>query len=363
MSYQNCCSDFTIIKVFRREGASGALPVPERIRLTYYVDGYRSRYVAEKDGGKCVNCSVSDDGMSLSVYLRLSEKFIGKGSLMEEVQEFVPDEGYPGGGRLVSYSRTTGIVLWNGNSTCGAESSDVHLLTKLMYGYSAYQLAVQHGFAGTEEEWLESLGRNSSGLKLEFDVITSRNRDLKMTYQGTGENAGEDITDRFVGLRFCCEVPEQDHIVQIYIYNQRKGKKYIPCGQCTVADLLNPYNGTLFRTLPKEYSLMGLFMKAWLPCRPEDVDMDSLEAEEKAGLWMTAIKAGNFAYDIRRSPKGRLGHTKRNKCDCCSLMWSASFGIRIFSPDKKAATGMKTFRIGILKKSQGKCSFSMKNKI
>ena len=41
---------------------------------------------------------------------------------------------------------------------------------KLIRGYSAYEIAVQHGFEGTETEWLESLG-DTTDLRNEVDAI------------------------------------------------------------------------------------------------------------------------------------------------------------------------------------------------
>lgn len=40
-------------------------------------------------------------------------------------------------------------------------------------GYSAYEIAVQHGFEGTEEEWLESLKGDVTG-ELGLEVVDGK---------------------------------------------------------------------------------------------------------------------------------------------------------------------------------------------
>lgn len=64
--------------------------------------------------------------------------------------------------------------LMNG-SLSGTLSSDVSLIGTLsslgVRGYSAYELAVKHGFKGTEKEWIESLKGNKVELKQENSII------------------------------------------------------------------------------------------------------------------------------------------------------------------------------------------------
>lgn len=170
MIHQNYRADFSIVKTFFREmdGTRVQIPVPEHIKLTYYVDCGKGCYVidkgcyiVERNGSMCRNCTISPDGASLTVNLNLSRAFLHPGRLMEKSVEFIPDEDCTGKEEQLTEYRETGILLWEGKSDRGVICSDAHLLTKLMYGYSAYQLAVKRGYHGTEEEWLESLGSNS----------------------------------------------------------------------------------------------------------------------------------------------------------------------------------------------------------
>ena len=159
MALQNFKSDFIIFKTFSREtdGEVIDVPVPGRMELVYFVDGFKSCYKASRKGDECINCSISEDGMSLSVYLKLSEACLGPGRLLEMMTEYIEDDTFPGGFRKVQTVRETEITLWTGNGDGGIVSEDAALLSKVAYGYSAYQLAVRNGFEGTEKEWLDSL--------------------------------------------------------------------------------------------------------------------------------------------------------------------------------------------------------------
>ena len=159
MALQNFKSDFIIFKTFSREtdGEVIDVPVPGRLELVYFVDGFKSCYKASRKGDECINCSISEDGMSLSVYLKLSEACLGPGRLLEMMTEYIEDDTFPGGFRKVQTVRETEITLWTGNVDGGIVSEDAALLSKVAYGYSAYQLAVRNGFEGTEKEWLDSL--------------------------------------------------------------------------------------------------------------------------------------------------------------------------------------------------------------
>ena len=159
MALQNFKSDFILFKTFSREtdGEVRDVPVPERLELVYFVDGFKSCYKVSRKGDECINCSIAEDGMSLSVYLKLSEACLGPGRLLEMMTEYIEDDTFPGGFRKIQTVRETEITLWTGNGDGGIVSEDAALLSKVAYGYSAYQLAVRNGFEGTEKEWLDSL--------------------------------------------------------------------------------------------------------------------------------------------------------------------------------------------------------------
>lgn len=60
-----------------------------------------------------------------------------------------------------------------------------------MRGLSAYEIAVQHGFVGTEEEWLESLGAG-------VEQATETTMGIMKLYDSTGENIDGAMTQRSV---------------------------------------------------------------------------------------------------------------------------------------------------------------------
>ena len=49
---------------------------------------------------------------------------------------------------------TTPTIYIRAKSGCGEIKTSIQ---QVLQGYSAYDIAVQHGFEGTEEEWLASL--------------------------------------------------------------------------------------------------------------------------------------------------------------------------------------------------------------
>ncbi len=63
------------------------------------------------------------------------------------------------------------------------------LANATLRGYSAYEIAVQHGFVGTEEEWLASLA---------VDYATDTTPGIMKLYDTTGENTDGAMTQRSV---------------------------------------------------------------------------------------------------------------------------------------------------------------------
>lgn len=55
------------------------------------------------------------------------------------------------------------------------------LIPKGERGYSAYEIAVQHGFIGTEEEWLDSLHAGTEAVIVQEIESTSSNGTIPST--------------------------------------------------------------------------------------------------------------------------------------------------------------------------------------
>lgn len=81
------------------------------------------------------------------------------------------------GGNVACYSTLSGALAEDG-SISGALSNPI------LRGYSAYAIAVMHGFQGTEEEWLESLKpKNGEDYFIDADEIANAvKEDLKNTF-------------------------------------------------------------------------------------------------------------------------------------------------------------------------------------
>lgn len=156
MIYQNYRGDFLIVEKFYRDSLRlEPVPVPEHVRVKYFTRGREGVFVAERDGNRCRSCEVSDDGMNLLVYVPLSRVPIGRGELLKVVTEISEDENFPSGEKYVPVPQKTGVILYEGVSDGSGEVVSESVLSQVLHGYSAYELAVQHGYEGTEEEWLE----------------------------------------------------------------------------------------------------------------------------------------------------------------------------------------------------------------
>ena len=70
-----------------------------------------------------------------------------------------------------------------------SENIDGQLANATLRRYSAYEIAVQHGFVGTEEEWLASLA---------VDYATDTTPGIMKLYDTTGENTDGAMTQRSV---------------------------------------------------------------------------------------------------------------------------------------------------------------------
>lgn len=160
MGYQNYKGDFIRSETFFRkeeDGSTVQIPVPEHVRIEYFTKGNCSRFVAERNGDEYRNCSLSEDGLSLAVNVALSRTPIGQGEMYAIVTEFITDYNFPGGERQNPAPYKTDVILYCGLSDLSLESTGISILASLTYGYSAYELAVKHGYEGTEEEWVDQL--------------------------------------------------------------------------------------------------------------------------------------------------------------------------------------------------------------
>ncbi|WP_289290013.1 LamG-like jellyroll fold domain-containing protein [Muribaculum intestinale] len=130
--------------------------VPAELRIDYFTDPCGARFTVERHGAECTNCFVSEDGMTLTAAVPLSRQPVGEGSLYHLITEYVQDGNFPEGKRAVATPGVTDVILTTGASDESAESVSESVLQTVMYGYSAYQLAVLNGYEGTEEEYIKA---------------------------------------------------------------------------------------------------------------------------------------------------------------------------------------------------------------
>lgn len=143
----NYKSDFKVI-ITIDESLSGY-----PFRFTFFVG--RSRYVCSYDGTTYTNCEVVD---TTHVQCALDDHDFPQGRLCVDSCFYLTDDTYADGSAAVHTREMLDVILTDGRTDefDNAEVEYSVLLTALR-GYSAYQLAVQNGYTGTEEEWLVSL--------------------------------------------------------------------------------------------------------------------------------------------------------------------------------------------------------------
>lgn len=160
MKRQNFRSDLTLKVAMSRpedSGKDGQVEIPEHVRLEFFVPDGRAVITAERNGDRTTLCKLSEDKMTLEVYLPLSRRPLGIGSLMMVITEYSQAGGFPDDVKEIHSPVLTGIQLWKGASDGGSSVTVEAELVAWRYGYSAYELAKLHGFDGTEEDFIQWL--------------------------------------------------------------------------------------------------------------------------------------------------------------------------------------------------------------
>lgn len=156
MIRQNCKGDFHIAESFydNLDGGNIQIKVPDHVRIEYFTKNTTDRmFIVERNRTEYTNCQLSDDGMNLIANISLSRQFIGTGEMYHRVIVFVEDDAFHGGFRQIPIPGVTEVMLWNGESENGINIISESILSAFLYGFSAYQLALKHGYQGTEEEY------------------------------------------------------------------------------------------------------------------------------------------------------------------------------------------------------------------
>ena len=131
------------------------------------------RFIVSYDGEKFIGCRPTDSGDGIIVNLDIGECTIGIGRLYCERYFYLEESDFRDGHFNVHDEPRPVIVYTDGgwryvdlkvNGIVDTESIQSSVFPAYQVGKSAYEMAVEHGFHGTEEEWLESL-RGEPGAK------------------------------------------------------------------------------------------------------------------------------------------------------------------------------------------------------
>ena len=157
----NSRSDVTIVEKFYNLDVDGEtviqVPVPENVVITYFTHGGPGSWKCSRKGTSLESCSISGDGMSLECHVGLSSKDLGRGVLLKDVTVTEPNPDFPEETVVKSTPGETDLFLWPGCTECVTDIESISVLATVLYGKSAYDLAVLRGFVGSVDEWLASL--------------------------------------------------------------------------------------------------------------------------------------------------------------------------------------------------------------
>lgn len=165
MDYKNIFfkTDFAIT-----EKSEAGYGVP--FRFKYYTASPSRAFVASFDGNTYTNCHLDEDG---NLCIGFDDHNMGLGTLMVERTYYLNNSCYVSGvcderiaptpvvieeeGEGGVINKFQIVLSLQGETTIAATSTVQPYYAKGDPGKSAYEIAVEQGFVGTEEEWLASL--------------------------------------------------------------------------------------------------------------------------------------------------------------------------------------------------------------
>lgn len=168
MKQINYLNDFELIANWMGEG-----------EITPFVLEYQvgtRKYTASWNGRVWKNCQKEDDK---HIRVFFDNHKLGCGALRCTLTFFLKNDNYPDGVQSVVNVIDTDIKLVTGQSDEIINDMTMELYPNYQSGLSAYEIALKHGFEGTEEEWIASLGSN---ITLEGeDILVIGDKKFKLT--------------------------------------------------------------------------------------------------------------------------------------------------------------------------------------
>ncbi len=158
----NYLSEFKITETSQIEG--GLAP----FKYTYYTSR-SAGYVVSYDGAYYKNCCLDDDGNLLIIF---ENHGLNPGELLVKREYFCSDSNFSDGVCNVVSVENTNIELTTDSST--VTTASIELSPNYTRGYSAYDIARQGGFEGTQEEWLESIQGKPQRVMVSYDFDSSQ---------------------------------------------------------------------------------------------------------------------------------------------------------------------------------------------
>lgn len=163
------------VKVFRLKPLNGNIPID-------LTDCTGAAYVGTKSDGKIIGnaCEIKDGKILLPLTLQMTTAM---GELKGHIEVCFPT------GTLKFFG--VNFEVFPSPETAEIESKDEFTLleTAIAQAKNAYQIAVENGFEGTEEKWLESL-KGKDGIGITSTEINA-NGELVLTYSdGSTTNVG-----------------------------------------------------------------------------------------------------------------------------------------------------------------------------
>ncbi len=125
-------------------------------KYSYYTS-QSTPYVASWDGEEYTNCRREEDGSLLVIF---ENHKLTTGQLMVKRDYYLSDSDFSDGICNISSTEKTGIELTTQSST--TSQSQIDVIAPYIYGLSAYEIAVENGYEGSESEWLESLSMQTA---------------------------------------------------------------------------------------------------------------------------------------------------------------------------------------------------------
>lgn len=189
---QNYLSDFPFVETFYQYDNSDNLVVSSipdvsiDFEFVYWAEDTRI-FKAGRKGGEYYNCKPISES-SIQVNIPLSRHSLGCGVLMHALHISAPNDDFPEGVQRIRIPKNTGCRLHRGASSPATSSFiGAGITAAVMEGKSAYQLAVEKGYDGTEEEYVMAPVLAVKALENLDETIKNSNSLLEQLKKDTDE--------------------------------------------------------------------------------------------------------------------------------------------------------------------------------